>query len=98
MVRPQTGRAHGGQAILKSTASNTGDGRTWKDKGLQPPFAQTTAKRGRGQRGQPQSPGKPMTLTFRGLFLDIRPCQIAVHQGRLPTRQVPHNALWERKG
>lgn len=38
------------------------------------------------------------TLTFRGFLLDISSRQIAVHQGRFPTRQVSYYALQERHG
>lgn len=34
-------------------------------------------------------------LTFWGLLLDIGACQVPVHQGRLPTGEVTHNALYK---
>ena len=66
MVRPQTGRAHGGQAILKSTASNTGDGRTWKDKGLQPPLCTDDSKERKGAEGPASEPRQANDAHLQG--------------------------------
>lgn len=35
-------------------------------------------------------------LTFRGLLLHVSPCEVAMHQGRLPAGQVTHNPLREK--